>query len=82
MSTNTNFRAILEDPNVFTVPASKAAEMIGFSRSKAIRTYKATGELCDGVPIFRAGRDVLVATADLRRLFRIDDPTPKQGENQ
>lgn len=84
MTTTPNIRAILDDPNVLTVSAIDAGQVLPnpISRTTVWRRVKANGELLDGVPVFRSGRTVVVATAHLRRRLGIPDPTPNEGENQ
>lgn len=76
MTTSPN---LLQDPSTLTVSVPEAADLLGISRSTALRHSKATGELCAGVPLIRAGeRSVRVSTAALRTVLGIPHPTPER----
>lgn len=88
MNTTPTPSHVLLDPEVRTVPLSRAAELLGISKSTACRAAAATGELVTGVPVFRVASDedpnrpgvrrrsrYIVAVAHLRRVLGIELPS-------
>lgn len=71
---------LLTDPTVLTVSVPEGAEILGISRSTAVRHSQATGEICAGVPVIRIGkRAVRVSTAALRNALGVPHPNPERN---
>jgi hypothetical protein len=55
-------------PEVPFVSVAIAADFLGIAKSTGYDAAKATGQLCEGVPVHRVGRRYLVPTAALRAI--------------
>lgn len=80
-NTTNSHRSALNDPNVHTVPLSVAAALAGVAKSTATAAAKNTGQLVDGVPVYRIGRRCVVVAHDLRVFLRIPHPAPDDASS-
>ena len=59
------------DPDIYFVSLKDAAVFLGLHPTTAYASYRTTGLLVDGVPIYKTGqRRYVVATAHLRELLK------------
>jgi len=66
---------MLNDPNIVSVSLTEASRLLGISVALAGKLAKEQNQLCEGVPIMRFGRRIVVSARDIRAVLGWPEPT-------